>query len=217
MLVAAAVESGSLAVIAESAIEVTRSDGSTETISPPTPVFVHEGDSFIYPNAANESLSGFSNPGPGPLSILQAIWFPNPECSYGQSDSPARAQIAWVSYDRLPALESPMAFDLKVQRVTVDTFLRLLDADILGSPVPANPSDNLALLIVESGSVHEQLMMIEGSKRTGEFGATHEAGAILSLDDSLTFGSQYERQLTGQGVGPVELTVVSIVYEPDSG
>ena len=204
-------------------IDVTRADGTVETIEPGTPVELAAGDSFIYANATGESLSKFRNAGSEPLALLQAIWFPEADCTYGQAGSADRSQIVWITYDRLPALEAPRAFDLNIQNVAIPNSFQLLDEEITGFAVPQFPNDNLARMAIESGTVIDNVTMVTGSVREQIFTERYGIAAVLSLDDPLALGDNFERSLTPLGPGgptdeaPVEVTLFSIIYAPDTG
>jgi hypothetical protein len=222
-LMTTAVESGVYSIQAESRLDITRADGTVETIEPATPVELAAGDSFTYANATAESLSEFSNAGSEPLALLQAIWFPEADCTYGQPGSEDRSQIVWLTYDRLPALELPRAFDLTVQNVAIPNSFQLLDEEITGFAVPQFPNDNLARMAFESGTVIDNVTMVTGNVREQIFTERYGTAAVLSLDDPLALGDNFERRLTPLGPGgptgeePVEVTLFSLIYAPDTG
>jgi hypothetical protein len=223
MLVAAAVESGSYAIRAESQIDVTRADGTAETIERGTPVELGAGDSFVYANITGESLSEFRNAGSEPLAIVQAIWFPEASCTYGPTNSEDRSQIVWITYDRLPALQVPLSFDLEVQHVRIPNFQQLRDEEFTGFAVSQFPNDNLARMAIESGSVVENVVMVTGGAPELVFEERYGATTIVSLDGPLVLGENFERTLTTVGPGgptgdePVEVTAFSLIYETDTG
>ncbi|MBX3070773.1 MAG: hypothetical protein KF883_09775 [Thermomicrobiales bacterium] len=212
VMTVALVESGSYLILADGNLEITRADGPVEVPDSGVSVVVHEGDSFVHINQGGEMSGVAGNAHEPATTIVRAVWFADVSCTYGSPEAADQASIEWGTTDRLPALPNSAAFEISIDRVALTPYEAHSRDDLLGFVLPANPNDNLALLVVESGTVQEMITMESGNSFEVTHSARHSPGEMLNLDDSLGLSSGTEREIFAAGTSPAEVLIISIRY-----
>ncbi|MCC6944760.1 MAG: hypothetical protein IT335_09300 [Thermomicrobiales bacterium] len=216
IMTVALIESGSYLILADGRLEITRASGAVEVPDSGVSVVVDGGDSFVHFNKGGEASGVAGNAHEAAATIVQAVWFADASCTYGHPEAAERADVEWLTTDRLPALPDSAGFEISIERVTLTPYEAHSRDDLLGFVLPANPEDNLALLVVESGQVQDMITMESVNSSEVVHSARHGPGEMLSLDNSLGLGSGMEREIFAAGTTPAEVLIISIRYHDAS-
>jgi hypothetical protein len=212
-LVISFVESGVYTVRAKGQMQVTRG-GMTETVPPETEVMLAAGDSLLYRNESGDRFTGFSNAGPDPLVVTEAIWRLN-ECVEGP---PENMEVMWDSYDYAPAIDPGRPLSITLRRITAQPGVILSEE----GPHAAGwlPSSDRALerIYVEAGNL-ELIQFDLNDEGTPNAQSVYQypegrtgIGGTFTLDLDMN-PPETTFHLDNSGDVPLVITVFTVAYE----
>ena len=217
-LIVGYVEAGTYAVRAVGPLEVIRGGdgavpGARIAVEAGTEVVLERGDGLVYRVAPGEDRSGFRNPGPGGLLVLEWVWWGEAACPLGRVEDapPENMRPRWDNFGVSPPLDPTQALTLRFRRIAAGPGAVLPEAGPEGAGVLPGHAAGMELLVVTEGRVASSVRKGPGEAASSEvvFVPHHGVAGTEDLPAGMS------RVLRNAGDGP--LVLVALTITPDEG